>query len=796
MAISSTTTAPAPSPSDTVKERSSSGAIRELRLGLVCYGGVSLAIYMHGITKEIHKLVIASNEYESAGDSTTNPFDPSTSEHTYWELLKNREVATGVRTRVVVDVISGTSAGGINGIFLAKALAHDLSQQSLRDLWINKGDIKKLLRGWPWLPLWSKVPWLAASILYKRGNIKPPLRGSEMCSWLYDALKDMDGKARRPDSTLVAQGNSLELFVTLTDFYGYRRAIPIQNNLITDARHRHVMAFTQDSESGLDQFRPEYNQLLGFSARGTSCFPGAFPPINLEGYGSAAKQPGVPEELVSEFFRIYELSEEQPAETYFIDGGVLDNFPFSHAIDAIIRKPAATEVVRRLVYIEPDPGALHLGPHKERNQPRWPQTLTGAMSGIRGDEPILDDLMRVRQFNDRVNAINSVVGERFPEIRDRIDQLTGAGQMPDSPTEEQVRSWSDKLHAEAKSDLGAAYEGYQRLKVTSVVDRFAEMIDCVCNFPKDSNEAEFVNEVLLLWAIGEEILSEPTDATRAVDRRGSFLRSFDLPYAQRRLRFVIQGVNQLYKGVGSDLERRRVLDQVKQTLYDRRAIISALLAGRDLGEDIVKATREVFGEQSIRIHARRDTGAAEFIAARRKELDALLAAFKKLLDERLEGFGTDIYRRFIEVTKGLSPEDRRMLLVRYLGFPMWDALIFPMRAMSEVGELDPVRVVRFSPTDATRLEAGGARAKLKGVSLHHFGAFFKRDSRQSDYLWGRLDGIESLISLLTEEDPPDERAKNPFYRRGFEAIFQEEKDLSSTPAVQAQVKAKLDELPG
>jgi hypothetical protein len=367
--------------------------------------------------------------------------------------------------------------------------------------------------------------------------------------------------------------------------------------------------------------------------------------------------------------------------------------------------------------------------------------------------------------------------------------------MPDSPTEEQVRNWSDKLHAEAKKDLGAAYEGYQRLKVTSVVAGFAEMVDCVCNFPKDSNEAEFVNDVLLLWAIGEKILSEPTDATRAVDRRGTFLRSFDLPYAQRRLRFVIQGVNQLYKGVGSDLERRHVLDQVKQTLYERRSIISALLAGRDLGDDIVKATTAVFGEHSIRDLARQETGAEEFLAGHRHELDALLAAFKTLLDERLEGFGTDIYRRFIDVTKGLTPEDRRTLLVRYLGFPMWDALIFPMRAMSEVGELDPVRIVRFSPNDATKLGSGGAQEKLKGVSLHHFGAFFKRDSRESDYLWGRLDGIESLISLLTEDDSPDARAANPFYRRGFEAVFREEKDLSTAPTVRSQVKAKLDQLP-
>ena len=42
---------------------------KELRLGLVCYGGVSLAIYMHGVTKEIHRAVRASVLAELGLDS-------------------------------------------------------------------------------------------------------------------------------------------------------------------------------------------------------------------------------------------------------------------------------------------------------------------------------------------------------------------------------------------------------------------------------------------------------------------------------------------------------------------------------------------------------------------------------------------------------------------------------------------------------------------------------------------------------------------------------------------------------
>jgi hypothetical protein len=38
---------------------------KELRLALVCYGGVSLVLYMHGVIKEILKLARASKTFHS-----------------------------------------------------------------------------------------------------------------------------------------------------------------------------------------------------------------------------------------------------------------------------------------------------------------------------------------------------------------------------------------------------------------------------------------------------------------------------------------------------------------------------------------------------------------------------------------------------------------------------------------------------------------------------------------------------------------------------------------------------------
>jgi hypothetical protein len=97
---------------------------RELRLALVLYGGVSLAVYMHGASKEIHRLVRTSAVADD--DSSLSP-----SEECYRELLARKADDDGVGTRVVVDTVAGTSAGGINGVgFTAVRWTVDICEQA------------------------------------------------------------------------------------------------------------------------------------------------------------------------------------------------------------------------------------------------------------------------------------------------------------------------------------------------------------------------------------------------------------------------------------------------------------------------------------------------------------------------------------------------------------------------------------------------------------------------------------------------------------------------------------------
>ncbi len=45
----------------------------------------------------------------------------------------------------MVDVLSGTSAGGLNSLFLAKALANDQDMEGLKTLWMEEGELTRLL---------------------------------------------------------------------------------------------------------------------------------------------------------------------------------------------------------------------------------------------------------------------------------------------------------------------------------------------------------------------------------------------------------------------------------------------------------------------------------------------------------------------------------------------------------------------------------------------------------------------------------------------------------------------------
>ena len=687
--------------------------VRELRLALVCYGGVSLAIYMHGITKELEKLTRASARLAESPDENPYPIDKS--EHAYFNALKRKAEHDGYRTRVVVDIISGTSAGGINGVCLAKSLALDAPQDGLRDLWLTKGAILKLLSSWPLLP---------------------PLAGNRMLKWLGGAFSEMDGHGQ---GSLMPPGMTLNLYVTTTDIHGYNRQLPIADPpAINTVVNKHVFEFfDRDGAGNLDS---SHNPALAFAARATSCFPGAFPATGL----ADIKHQESREQFPTEFCRSYELAGSPVDLTFFIDGGVLDNFPFRHAVRAIPGKPAATQVDRRLLFIEPDPGDPQQGPTGAT--PGFRKTIWSGLSTLPRRQPIGDALDELMLYNRRVRRLKQMIGAIQDDVVEKVKPLLGSD----------YDDANRQVNTGVISSFTLGFHAYLRVKLLSVVEGMATAISRILRYPPTSTHALFVRHALLAWADAAGLLETKGELT---DAQTTFLRTFDLGYGQRRLTFVIGRVSHFYGEAD-----RETLNRLKHRLYELVAELQSVLERADASV-LRDSVDKLFGEERLHPYLA-EWRVAQFLEDAGDEIEGLRAELGAYLTKALDGFGARAYAELERLTADLPEATRDDIRAHYLGFPYWDATTYPARTLSEVSELDEVQVVRVSPLDTDRLTPPGKdgapnpRGKLRGVALGHFGAFFHRSWRENDYLWGRLDGAERLLWLLGDQS--DESAKEAF----------------------------------
>ena len=77
--------------------------------------------------------------------------------------------------------------------------------------------------------------------------------------------------------------NRLDLFVTITDFYGYDRQIAIEDpRLVHDQRHRHALTFTYGPGTR-DQFQREEQRRARVRRPRDLVLPGRLPAGELQG---------------------------------------------------------------------------------------------------------------------------------------------------------------------------------------------------------------------------------------------------------------------------------------------------------------------------------------------------------------------------------------------------------------------------------------------------------------------------------------------------------------------------------
>jgi uncharacterized protein DUF3376 len=192
---------------------------------------------------------------------------------------------------------------------------------------------------------------------------------------------------------------------------------------------------------------------------------------------------------------------------------------------------------------------------------------------------------------------------------------------------------------------------------------------------------------------------------------------------------------------------RRHLDVAKATLYAHVFSLDAILPALAENAEVQRALRDIFTEEAIRqANVDDEFALGPFVDRHRRRLETVRGLIQEVIAGALPAFEEGLHNDLLALLDQCGPQLSDDLLTRYVGFPFWDMLVFPLQTVSHVGERDHVEAYRISPNETRLLGA----EDLRGMSLFHFGAFFDRPGREGDYLWGRLDAVERLIKLLLD----------------------------------------------
>lgn len=759
---------------------------KELRLALVCYGGISLAVYMHGITKEVWHLACASR---AARDG-----DPARggSQGVYRALLDSIRETEGTHLRVLVDIVSGASAGGINAIFLAQAIATGQSLDPLTELWMEHADVEALIDPAQapqhrFAKLWATpIAWMVAN----RGKsidetvesgareevrlklerfvrsrwFEPPFGGKHLLSTLLDAFAAMaQGPAGK---RLLPKGQPLDLFVTATDFRGHPEVLRLNSPpQVIENEHRLVFAF---SDHGREEHLFADAADLAFAARATSSFPGAFPPFTVAEMDELIAErgeawPGRDAFLAHALPR--QWADSRAEKAVLIDGSVLANAPFRPAMEALRERPARRQVDRRFVFIDPFPSFRFDFYGNPQGKPGFFETILGSLSELPREQPIRDNLEAIAERSGRIERMLAILAEIRAEVETQVEALFGYTLWLDYPTPKRLATWRRRAQIAAAAKAGYGHTAYGLLKIEGAIDRTARLLYAI----SEGHGPERLREIR--DAIAHVVQARGADRFGATLSNGAspqtleFLRGHDLGFRIRRLRLLARRLTEI------DLPNSQAeLAPMREAIYESLAAYLELKR-TDSFADLRVEVRQMTD----------DAGPLLDRVADRMQLKTLDAA-------------TDV--RLSDGLSQLSKELRRPMLLAYLGFPFFDIATLPMLRGEGLDEFDPIRVDRIAPDDACAIRGGGAEATLKGIQFNSFGAFFSRAYRENDYLWGRLHGADRLIDIVLSTMPvtarPDPARTAAIKRDVFVAILDEEEPrLGAIPGLFAELRNEI-----
>jgi predicted acylesterase/phospholipase RssA len=673
-----------------------SGSTQEIRLAATMTGGVSLAIWMGGVARELNLLMQAS-AWRRARIGVNGPTNPRTGDEAwvgrYFQLLDLMDVL------VDVDVQSGTSAGGINSVLLAYCRANDHGMGIARQTWLDLADLENLLRD----PADENVP----SLMY--GDDK-------LLVGIQHALQNLKASPR----TVANQRDSAPpstLFVTTTLLDGEEtRFTDGMGTVVSDFDHRGVFTFT---EKGLKE--PGCAAGLALAARSTSAYPGAFEPSFLPAKraslktGDVAARPAVGELLGT------------TAAHWAADGGLMDNEPLDLVLRQIFDTAARRPVRRVLLYVVPiagpDPNtpAATVVPDMPGDPPGLLEALLKDVSSAMS-QSITRDL---RAINDHNGRVASHLDTRLLLVRIANQLRAQEGQRPSRLLQtEALANYADRVATSVAAQLT---DSFLRAAATAGSQmKWASMFQI--GSPIEATIRETIqNEIRSSWPV----TALPTD-TAGFAKYGQAA----LDAAKAIVLHLVSLADACDAGSGEKIRTAQAGAHAAATPEPGSRIVDAVRD--DNNATYGDAYKQDTPEKAAKIVATLYKGAN----VKRGQWRALADSVIPILKAR-DGKEFTAYRDYL-IADGTDTEE--------VATRLFD-LGVTVRSLQPPG-VNPdqaVTLVQISADTRSNLSnLNSAYTKLTGTQLHHFGAFYKRSWRANDWMWGRLDGAGWLVHILLD----------------------------------------------
>jgi patatin-related protein len=741
--------------------------LKETRIGLVLNGGVSLAVWMGGVTHELDLLRRASrcaagvDDGDDVADHDRGVFDA------WVDFCRTRDVG-----RVLVDVIAGTSAGGLNGALLATAVGRGVALDPARP-----GATGPRLR-----EMWDRSARLEHGALLRspdRPALPSVLDGEFFEQTVSAELGAIGAGATAVDddpvtlfTTATALGTSS---VRYTDAFDHPFDIADHRRLYRFVRtERGVCTYQPTAGSPDDDWFPAHDvndfewsgadhgpvDPLTRAARATASFPIAFAPVE--------ETP----ELVAHRL-IPPRQQRTRGATWLADGGILNNSPFEPVLDAITSRQVSGEVDRLLIYIVPSEGVravdwkqaddVEAADGPAVSSETWKSIAAKAL-GLPGESDLRNDIDLTHDLVSRAEGSSAGPEALFGAAIRRLVDADATDSAERRRLEDSAAGLCDQYRLartvgglrEARAELGVAQHGPSRaLRPTDVTDA-----------------VRLLDEHRPAWVppADGELRPDAYD-----DRADGWCWGLDA--AERVARLMLRDLRRTHRDDDGDV------GAAMATISRAQAHISAVR------RTVIDALRQVEDGARFARDAEGDAALVEEVGALFTELRVPVALLWCV---------NVAATAYASVVDGLDPDGA----VR-VGLAV-EVVSQAFTAYRPAERTPPFKLLRLGPdVDTPVCDADGEAAeggedddravvgdaKLYGARLGHFGAFGQAEWRSWDWMCGRLDAQTHLVRALAGGQPHAPEVEQPIIALQ-RAVLETEGD-GMTPDAFAERRAEL-----